>query len=77
MMGLSNAVFWLSWAITYSIQFLISCIIVTLILYKGFFAYVSFAVSFFIFILFSLSTVSLAIVRILFSCFLDLNSILV
>jgi hypothetical protein len=69
MMGLSNVVFWLSWAITYALMMLISSAILTAILSGGLFNVLSPALVFFICFFFSLSTISLAIVRVINSSF--------
>jgi hypothetical protein len=57
-MGLSNAVFWLSWATTYLIIMTISCLILTFMLHPTMLFYSGMGLTFLLFFLFSLTTIS-------------------
>ena len=60
-MGLSNGVFWMSWAVTYAVMLLISCILIMLVLKSKVFGVIAAGYLFLVIFLFSLSSIALAI----------------
>jgi hypothetical protein len=59
--GLSNGVFWMSWALTYLVMLLISSVLIMFVLSKSVFGVIAPGIIFIVFFLFSLSSIALAI----------------